>query len=354
MVFHKSVTTVSRGMFFLLKEKGKSQKKMQEERIDGIREMSTYITTSSLQPCSPKGTSLPEGGLYRKPLGTNSDSSARTEGLSQNIVKDGIAYAGNCVKQNKQQANQTMTASDMENSGATSSNFPGHNRAIKNIFSAAATDLQVSVHDLRSCFEDGSGSKATVLPAAHLEHGNSYLELSKVPVPVNELTSDQFDPSIANCSVEVQTDESAVLLQSMSQALENLSGNMESVITIIVPSEDSRTPLLLEGSFISAEEVLTHLEAESSVLLDSCSSLEVLQTEHSYCRQDTDREQLWQKITKLHSKIALLEVQERKTLTKLKALEALITKLKEESLLSEEKLKMVENCFTTFEVTMIQ
>ncbi|KAL7991301.1 hypothetical protein Chor_015557 [Crotalus horridus] len=335
-------------------EKGKSQKKMQEERIDGIREMSTYITTSSLKPCSPKGTSLSEGGLYQKTPGTNSDSSARTEGLSQNIVKDGTAYSGNCVKQNKQQANQTMAISEMENSGATSSNFPGNNGAIKNIFSAAATDLQVSVHDLRSCFEHGSGSKATVLPDTHLEHGDSYLEFSKVPVPVNELTSDQFDPRIANCSVEVRTDENSVLLQSVSQALEQLSGNKESVITIIVPSDDSRIPLLLEGSFISAEEVLTHLEAENSVVLDSCSSLEVLQTEHSYCRQDTDREQLWQKITKLHSKIALLEVQERKTLTKLKALEALITKLKEESLLSEEKLKMVENCFTTFEVTMIQ
>uniref|UniRef100_A0A2D4GYF3 THAP-type domain-containing protein n=2 Tax=Micrurus TaxID=8634 RepID=A0A2D4GYF3_MICCO len=171
---------------------------------------------------------------------------------------------------------------------------------------------------------------------------------------MSELKSGQFDPHIANCSIEVQIDESSVLLQSMSQALDQLSGNKESVITIIVPSEDSRTPLLLEGSFISAEEVFTHLEAENSVVIGSCSNLEVLQTEHSYCRQNTDREQLWQKITKLHSKIALLEVQERKTLSRLKAIEALIAKLKQDNLLSEEKLKIVENCFTTFEVTMIQ
>ncbi|XP_058037600.1 THAP domain-containing protein 5 [Ahaetulla prasina] len=335
-------------------EKGISQKKTQVERIEDIKEMSTCITTSTLKSCSPKRNTLPEGGLYRKTLETNPDCSAGTEGLTQNIVKDGAAYSGNCVKQNKQQANQIITASDMENTGAIRSNIPGNSQTIKNIFNAAATDLQVSVRDLQSCFEYGSHSKATVLQATHPERGDSSPEFTNVSIPMSELKSDQFDSHIANCSIEVQTDESSVLLQSMSQALEQLSGNKESVITIIVPSEDSRTPLLLEGSFISAEEVLTHLEAENSVVIGSCSSLEVLQTEHSYCRQDTDREQLWQKITKLHSKIALLEVQERKTLSRLKAIEALIAKLKQDNLLSEEKLKVVENCFTTFEVTMIQ
>ncbi|XP_034288271.1 THAP domain-containing protein 5 isoform X1 [Pantherophis guttatus] len=335
-------------------EKGISQKKTQVERIEGIKEMSTCITTSSLKSCSPKRNILPEGGLYRKTFETNPDCSAKAEGLTQNIVKDGTAYSGNCVKQNKQQANQIITTSDTENTGAIHSNIPGNSRAIKNIFNAAATDLQVSVRDLQSCFEHGSDSKATILQATHPEHGDSSLEFTKVPIPMSELKSDQFDSHIANCSIEVQTDESSVLLQSMSQVLEQLSGNKESVITIIVPSEDSRIPLLLEGSFISAEEVLTHLEAENSVVISSCSSLEMLQTEHSYCRQDTDREQLWQKITKLHSKIALLEVQERKTLSRLKAIETLIAKLKQDNLLSEEKLKIVENCFTTFEVTMIQ
>ncbi|XP_026566116.1 THAP domain-containing protein 5 isoform X2 [Pseudonaja textilis] len=336
-------------------EKGLSQKKTQVERIEGIKEMSTCITTSSLKSCSPKRNILPEGSLYGKTLGTNPDCSTRMEGLSQNIVKDGIAYSGNCAKQNKQQANQITTTSDMEKTGPIPSHVPGNSRTIKNIFNAAATDLQVSVRDLQSCFEHSSNSKATILQATHPEHGDLSLEFTKAPIPMSELKSDQFDPHIANCSIEVQMDESSVLLQSMSQALEQLSGNKESVITIIVPSEESRTPLLLEGSFISAEEVLlTHLEAENSVVIGSCSSLEVLQTEHSYCRQDTDREQLWQKITKLHSKIALLEVQERKTLSRLKAIEALIAKLKQDNLLSEEKLKIVENCFTTFEVTMIQ
>ncbi|XP_013928688.1 PREDICTED: THAP domain-containing protein 5 [Thamnophis sirtalis] len=334
-------------------EKGISQKKTQVERIENIKEMSTCITTSSLKSCSPKRNILPEGGLYRKTLETNPDCAARTEGLTQDTVKGGTAYSGNCVKQNKQQANQIVATSDMENTGAVHSSIPGNNRTIKNIFNAAATDLQVSVRDLQSCFEHGTASKATVLQATHLEHGDSSLEFTKVPIPMSELKSNHFDSHIANCSIEVQTDESSVLLQSMSQALEQLGGNNESVITIIVPSEDSRTPLLLEGAFISAEEVLTHLEAENSVVIGSCSSLEVLQTEHSYCRQDTDREQLWQKITKLHSKIALLEVQERKTLSRLKAIEAVVAQLKQDNLLSEEKLKIVENCFTTFEVTMI-
>ena len=80
---------------------------------------------------------------------------------------------------------------------------------------------------------------------------------------------------------------------------------------------------------------------------------EVLQIEHSYCRQDTNKEHLWQKVSKLHSKITLLELQEQQTLGRLKSLEALIRLLKQENWLSEENVKIIENHFTTYEVTMI-
>ncbi|XP_062981938.1 THAP domain-containing protein 5 [Elgaria multicarinata webbii] len=339
-------------------EKGLSQKKMQEKRIEDVRERNISVANTSLKHGSPKRNIILEENLHRKALCTTLSKSPGKEGLLQNIVKaeDDIACPNNSVKQNMEQANSVLIAADVQNAGTIDSTSPENsfNNSVENIFSSATTILQTSVHDLHSCLERVSDSKATVLQALHLEHLDSTLEFNNVTVPISDLPSDQLDTQIAGSSVEVQqTDENSVLFHTVSQALEQFSGNKESVITIIVPSECSRTPLLLEGSFLPADQKL-NIEVEQSVCITSCSGIEVLQTEHSYCRQDTDKEQLWQKILKLHSKIALLEVQERKTLSRLKSLEALISKLKQENLLSEEKLKIVENCFTTFEVTMIQ
>ncbi|KAK6482455.1 THAP domain-containing protein 5-like [Huso huso] len=77
-------------------------------------------------------------------------------------------------------------------------------------------------------------------------------------------------------------------------------------------------------------------------------------SEHSYCRQDTDKEHLWKKIASLHEKITELEKNEEKTVAKLNSLTNLITHLKQENIVSEEKLKVLENYFTTLEFSMVQ
>ncbi|XP_044310563.1 THAP domain-containing protein 5 isoform X1 [Varanus komodoensis] len=338
-------------------EKGLSQKKMQERRTEDAKERNKSVATTSLKSCSPKRIIIEES-LYRKALCTTPSKSSGKEELLQNIVKaeNNIAYPNNIVKQYMEQARSVLVAADVENTGTADLNTPENSstNSVENPFHSTTTILQTSVHDLHLCLDHVSDSETTVLQATHPEHLESSLEINNVTVPIPDLPSDRSNTHIADCSVEVQqTDENSVLLQTVSQALEEFSGNKESVITIIVPSEGPRTPLLLEGSFLPTEQEL-NVEIENSMCITSGSGIEVLQTEHSYCRQDTDKEQLWQKIAKLHSKIALLEVQERKTLSRLKSLEALIAKLKQENLLSEEKLKIVENCFTTFEVTMIQ
>ncbi|XP_078530446.1 THAP domain-containing protein 5 [Lissotriton helveticus] len=129
--------------------------------------------------------------------------------------------------------------------------------------------------------------------------------------------------------------------------------NKESIITILLPIDCSADPSLITHSLVSAEHFIAveNQEFDDSANHDIDSDAEVLQIEHSYCRQDFDREDLWQKISKLNAKIAFLEGQENNTLSRLKSLEALIGKLREENLLSDEKLKIVENCFTSYEVT---
>ena len=69
--------------------------------------------------------------------------------------------------------------------------------------------------------------------------------------------------------------------------------------------------------------------------------------EHSYSRQNTDKDQLWSKIAGLHLKITELEKREEETMRKMGSLEALIAHLKREGALREEKQKALEDYFTS-------
>ncbi|NWY32675.1 THAP5 protein, partial [Pheucticus melanocephalus] len=209
------------------------------------------------------------------------------------------------------------------------------------IQSLEATGVHTSVEDLGGC-------TATVLQFTDPDF-NSSLKLNSALGSVTDYAVENSVPHVV-CS-EVQTSEDAVLLSTVTQTIEQFSGTEESVIAIIMPAESSEEPERVNTSCLPVKEEFLDIEETEVIEHDGN---EILQTEHSYCRQDIDRDHLWQKISKLHSKITLLEMQEVKTLGRLRSLEALIRQLKQENLLSEEKLKLVENYFTTLEVTMIQ
>ncbi|XP_035400123.1 THAP domain-containing protein 5 isoform X1 [Cygnus atratus] len=213
----------------------------------------------------------------------------------------------------------------------------------------------VNVH---TSVEDSVSCTATVLQFSDPDYLNSSLKLNSALGSITDYALENPNSHVLGCSVEVQpTSENTVLVSTVTQTIEQFSGGEESVIAIILPAESPKESEIIDSSFPPIkQEFLDTEEAETdkSVYMNAYSGSEVLQTEHSYCKQDIDREHLWQKISKLHSKITLLEMQEIKTLGRLRSLEALIGQLKQENLLSEEKLKMVENCFTTLEVTMIQ
>ncbi|XP_035751701.1 THAP domain-containing protein 5 [Egretta garzetta] len=217
--------------------------------------------------------------------------------------------------------------------------------------SMEATSVHASV-------EDPVGCTTTVLQFTDPDYLNSPLKLKNALSSITDYAIENPNSHIVGCTVEVQpTSENAVLLSTVTQTIEQFSGSEESVIAIIVPAESPEKPEIVNSSFLPIkQEFLDTEETETakSVYMSAYGGSEVLQTEHSYCKQDIDRDHLWQKISKLHSKITLLEMQEIKTLKRLRSLEALIGQLKQENLLSEEKLKIVENCFTTLEVTMIQ
>ncbi|XP_027621210.1 THAP domain-containing protein 5 isoform X2 [Tupaia chinensis] len=167
-------------------------------------------------------------------------------------------------------------------------------------------------------------------------------------------TSHLANPNFTNNSMEIKSaQENPFLFNTINQTVEELNTSKESVIAIFVPTESSK-PVV--NSFIPTQKETMEMEdtdIEESLYKDVDYGTEVLQIEHSYCRQDVNKEHLWQKVSKLHSKITLLELQEQQTLGRLKSLEALIRQLKQENWLSEENVKIIENHFTTYEVTMI-
>ncbi|NXS09956.1 THAP5 protein, partial [Neodrepanis coruscans] len=212
------------------------------------------------------------------------------------------------------------------------------------IHSMEATSVQTSVQDPRAC-------TATVLQFRDPDYLNSSLKLNNALGSITDYTTGNPVPHVV-CSSEVQpTSEDAVLLSTVTQTIEQFSGSEESVIAIIMPAESPEEPEIGNSSFLTVKKAF--LDTGETEMIDYGGS-EILQTEHSYCKQDIDRDHLLQKISKLHSKVTLLEMQEIKTLGRLGSLEALIGQLKPENQLSEEKLETVENCFTTLEVTMIQ
>lgn len=65
--------------------------------------------------------------------------------------------------------------------------------------------------------------------------------------------------------------------------------------------------------------------------------------EHSYCRPDTDKDQLWQKILSLHAKILELDEREVSTMDKIRALETQVALLNKDGGVFKEKQNILED-----------
>ncbi|KAM6303594.1 THAP domain-containing protein 5 isoform 2-T3 [Podargus strigoides] len=322
-------------------EKDSSRNTPQEIKIKDLEETNTNAESEkasvSLEPCTPKKNPV---------IAENVDEKA--EVLCSTVLRKPLQI------QNLQLQNREYFQADsviLDNSSMQDICQPNPVLMAAAVQSMEATSVHTSV-------EDPVGCTATVLQFTAPDYLNSSLKLKNALGSITDYAIENPNSHVVGCSVEVQsTSENTVLLSTVTQTIEQFSGSEESVITIIMPAESPEEPKLVNSSFLPIKQEFLdteEAEADKSVYMNAYGGSEVLQTEHSYCKQDIDRDHLWQKISKLHSKITLLEMQEVKTLGRLRSLEALIGQLKQENLLSEEKLKIVENCFTTFEVTMIQ
>ncbi|XP_067906698.1 THAP domain-containing protein 5-like [Heterodontus francisci] len=155
------------------------------------------------------------------------------------------------------------------------------------------------------------------------------------PATTDEITSERLEPLVPNAQHDEQSQRNSEVNIAPSQSI----GNPEPIF------HDTPT-----------EPFTMIKELKMNQLLNDQQSIvtEVLQVEHSYCRQDTDKALLWEKIARLQKKIQKLQKQEQGTAAKLKRMENLIEQLKQENLTSEVKMKVMENCFTAFELTVLQ
>uniref|UniRef100_A0A8D2B3B8 THAP domain-containing protein 5 n=1 Tax=Sciurus vulgaris TaxID=55149 RepID=A0A8D2B3B8_SCIVU len=213
-----------------------------------------------------------------------------------------------------------------------------------------SVNQDLGLRGFHTSFENQNSSTIT-LTTSNSEVIQQSLETQEV---LEITTSHIANTNFRNNSMEIKSaQENPFLFSTINQTVKDLNTNKESVIAIFVPTENSK-PIV--NSFIPVPKETIEMEdtdTEDSLYKDIDHGAEVLQIEHSYCRQDINKEHLWQKVSKLHSKITLLELQEQQTLGRLKSLEALISQLKQENWLSEENVKIIENHFTTYEVTMI-
>ncbi|XP_008571859.1 PREDICTED: THAP domain-containing protein 5 isoform X2 [Galeopterus variegatus] len=215
---------------------------------------------------------------------------------------------------------------------------------------ATSVNQDIGIGGFHSSFENLNSTTIT-LTTSNSEGIQQALEAQEVlEITTNHLANSNF----TNNSMEIKsTQENPFFFSTINQTVEELNTNKESLIAIFVPTENSTAAV---NSFTPAQKEtmeMENIDIEDSLYKDIDYGTEVLQIEHSYCRQDINKEHLWQKVCKLHSKITLLELQEQQTLGRLKSLEALIRQLKQENWLSEENVKIIENHFTTYEVTMM-
>lgn len=226
-------------------------------------------------------------------------------------------------------------------------NLVGQDTAKPESTSETAVNQDTDLGSFHTPFENLSSTTVT-LTTSDSEDAQQSLETQEL---LEKNPNHHANPTLTN-SMEIKSQENPSLLSPINQTVEELNTDKESVSASFVPTEDSKPAI---NCFTPAGKEITEMEdtdMEDSFCRNLDYGTEVLQLEHSYCRQDVNKENLWQKVSKLHSKVTLLELQEQQTLGRLKSLEALIRQLTQESWLSEENVKVIENHFTTYEVTM--
>ncbi|XP_075284830.1 THAP domain-containing protein 5 isoform X2 [Opisthocomus hoazin] len=320
-------------------EEASSQNGTQERKREDLKETKTNVESEkasvSLEPCTPK----------KNPV------------IAENVDEQAVVCSTALSKPLQIEKLQLQNREDFQAGSVILDDSSTQHMYQPNPVLVAAAVQSMEDTSAHTSVGDPVGCTATVLQFTDPAYLNSSLKLKNALDSVTEYAIENPSSHVVGCSVEVQpASENAVLLSTVTQTIEQFSGSEESVIAIIVPAESPEEPETVNSSFLPIKQEFLdteETETDESAYMNAYGGNEVLQTEHSYCKQDIDRDHLWQKISKLHSKITLLEMQEVKTLGRLRSLEALIGQLKQENLLSEEKLKIVENSFTTLEVTMI-
>ncbi|KAF7651221.1 hypothetical protein LDENG_00113970 [Lucifuga dentata] len=183
----------------------------------------------------------------------------------------------------------------------------------------AATDLiQVGVYELPAVSNTGVSchSYPSQVQTAAYDSDPAVASCLATPQEMERCSQEQADSAVIvlHKSLETSVDSSG-LHAALGQAF--------SFVPVEMVQEDTAGCIMEDGGPSEEENISAY--------------------EHSYCRPDTDKEQLWNKILSLHAKILALDRKEESTVAKIRALEAEITLLKRDGAVFKEKQKVLED-----------
>lgn len=184
-----------------------------------------------------------------------------------------------------------------------------------------------------------------------------HASLENIPINTSSLSKMSFEVALVDPGDIVSENVHRFHVDNFSNKPQTSDKSKESIITIIVPENISRKQAILTSQPFLQDHIFTegeNLDVENISSNESDGADESLEMEHSYCKHDFDRNRLWETIAKLQSKVALLEVQESVTLGRLRSLEVLIRQLKQENLISDETLQIIDNCHNNIDFAVVQ
>lgn len=203
----------------------------------------------------------------------------------------------------------------------------------------------------RTCKKAQSGTTKNV-SAGHTESLTAPLLLSSTGIPPD---SNLFEVQAATCEIPADSGVSTVSCLALSQCNEAVSdAQADSTVAVLccetmgpLPDRENVDAAALQAapgqnfSFVPVEMVEDEpcFSEKGGPSNGEHSSVE----EHTYCRSDTDKDQLWSKILSLHAKIVELDRREESTVAKIRALETEVALLKKDGAVFKEKQKVLED-----------
>ncbi|NXR13125.1 THAP5 protein, partial [Semnornis frantzii] len=209
----------------------------QEVKKEDLEETNSNVesekTSVSLEPCIPKKNPVTAENIGERAKVVCSTVLSKPLQIQKSQLQNGDVLADSII---------------LDNTSNLHIHQPNPGLMAAAVQSMETTSVHTSMEDPVSC-------TATVLQFTDSDYLNSPPKLKNALGTITDYAIENPDSHVVGCSVEVQpASENAVLLSTVTQTIEQFSGNEESVIAIIVPAESPEEPEIVNSSFLPVKQ----------------------------------------------------------------------------------------------------